>query len=93
MVGWERGYGHRAYFKWDESYRHEGTDYAVFGAFAHAASFSCKKGQRFKQGQYLGKMGSSGGNYAPHIDYRQYIRIGGQLVDLSPNALEKQIHG
>ncbi len=89
----ERGYGLRAYFRWDLNYLFEGQEYAVFGAFAHAKSFQVNEGARVKQGDILGLMGSSGGNYAPHIDYRQWISIEGVIVDLSPNALEVQLHG
>ena len=91
-VNTERGYGLRAYFRWDVEYQHDSQLYPVYGAFAHAASFNVKVGDRVKQGQEIGRQGNSGGNYAPHIDYRQYIRFNGSIIDLSPNALEKQIH-
>ena len=92
-VRYEKGYGNRAYFEWDVEYEHNGDYYKVRGAFAHAASFSVKTGDCVKQGQLIGFQGSTGGNYPPHIDYRQWIHLNSQVVDLSPNALEKQIHG
>jgi murein DD-endopeptidase MepM/ murein hydrolase activator NlpD len=91
-VQWERGYGNRAYFRWDLNYVHQGIEYAVYGAFAHASSFSIAKGDRVSQGQKIGIQGSSGGNYPPHIDYRMWIVIDNSKFDLSPNALEAQIH-
>lgn len=93
QVGNERGYGNRAYFTWDVKYFYQGSAYQVYGAFAHASKFIVNKGEKVGQGQLVGYQGATGGNYAPHIDYRQWIYVDGKLIDLSPNALEKQLHG
>ena len=91
-VRWESGYGNRAYFTWDVKYTYQKHSYPVYGAFAHAKSFSVKPGDRVTQGELIGKQGSTGGNYPPHIDYRQWIEVSNQIIDLSPNALERQLH-
>ncbi len=70
-----------------------GKRYPIKGAYAHAKSFSVRKGDYVKQGQYIGVMGGTGGNYTypPHVDFRLWINYGSKIVDLSPNVVEKQL--
>lgn len=91
-VGWEGGYGNRCHVTYEVTYNFNGKSYPVKGAYAHATSFSVAQGDRVKQGQVIGKQGGTGGNYPPHIDYRQWIEVNHQVIDLSPNVLESQLH-
>jgi murein DD-endopeptidase MepM/ murein hydrolase activator NlpD len=48
-------------------------------SYSHLSSIAVKRGQQVRQGQLLGRVGSSGHSTGPHLDYR--IKIGGQFVD------------
>jgi murein DD-endopeptidase MepM/ murein hydrolase activator NlpD len=69
----------------------KGRRYLVKGAYAHGKSFAVKVGQYVRQGEAIGVMGNSGGNYPLHVDFRLWIEAEGKLVDLSPNLLEAQL--
>lgn len=90
-VAFEGGYGNRCYVEYDVKFVYQGQSYTIVGAYAHAKSFSVAAGQRVKQGDAIGIMGGTGGNYAPHVDYRMWIDVSGRKIDLSPNVVEAQL--
>jgi murein DD-endopeptidase MepM/ murein hydrolase activator NlpD len=92
FVGWENGYGNRCRIAYDIKFKLNGVNYPVFGAYAHAQSFNVKRGQIVNQGDIIGIEGGTGGNYPSHVDYRQWIEVNGQIIDISPNLLESQLH-
>ncbi|MGK7933133.1 MAG: M23 family metallopeptidase [Microcystaceae cyanobacterium] len=91
-VGWEGGYGNRCRMAYDIKFKLNGKEYPVLGAYAHAKSFHVKIGQRVNQGDKIGIEGGTGGRYPSHVDYRQWIVVNGQVIDLSPNILEAQLN-
>ena len=90
-VGWEGSYGNRCHFDFNIFFEYAGQLYRIKGAYAHATSFSVRKGDYVKQGQYIGVMGDTGGDYDPHVDFRLWINYGNRIVDLSPNVVEEQL--
>jgi murein DD-endopeptidase MepM/ murein hydrolase activator NlpD len=92
FVGWENGYGNRCRIAYEVKFNFNGKNYPVYGAYAHAKSFNIKRGQIVSQGEIIGVEGGTGGNYPSHVDYRQWIEVNGQLIDISPNLLESQLH-
>ena len=90
-VGAEGSYGNRCHFDFYIFFEHSGKLYPIKGAYAHAKSFSVRKGDYVRQGQYIGVMGGTGGDYPPHVDFRLWINDGSKIVDLSPNVVEKQL--
>ncbi|MBE7385773.1 MAG: M23 family metallopeptidase [Leptolyngbya sp. SIO1E4] len=90
-VAVERGYGNRCYIKFNIAFELDGRKYPVFGAFAHAESYSVEPGQVLHQGESIGVMGSSGGDYPVHVDLRLWIEVDGTRIDLSPNVIEAQL--
>lgn len=48
-------------------------------SYSHLSSIAVKRGEQVRQGQMLGRVGSSGHSTGPHLDYR--IKINGQFVD------------
>lgn len=92
-VGAEGSYGNRCHVDFFIFFELSGKFYRIKGAYAHAKSFSVRKGDYVKQGQYIGVMGGTGGNYTypPHVDFRLWINYGSRVVDLSPNVVEKQL--
>lgn len=91
-VGWEGGYGNRCRILYDIKFTFNKVEYPVYGAYAHAKSFNVTQGQRVNQGDIIGIEGSTGGRYPSHVDYRQWISVNGQIIDISPNILEFQLH-
>lgn len=91
-VSWEGGYGNRCRIAYDIKFNLNGTEYPVFGAYAHAKSFNVTQGQRVNQGDIIGIEGGTGGRYPSHVDYRQWIMVNGQVIDISPNILEAQLN-
>lgn len=94
-VGLEGSYGHRCHFDFFIFFELSGKLYQIKGAYAHAKSFSVRKGDYIKQGQYIGEMGGTGSGgrpiYPVHVDFRLWINYGRKTVDLSPNVVEKQL--
>ena len=90
-VGWEGSYGNRAHIQFDVLLPFNGTLYPLKGAYAHAASFSVQAGDTIQQGQVIGKMGGTGGNYPDHVDLRLWIEIDGKIIDVSPNLVDASI--
>ncbi len=60
FTGWVRGYGNLT------KIRHNGT-YST--NYAHQSKILVKRGQRVKQGQIIGKVGSTGWSTGPHLHY------------------------
>jgi murein DD-endopeptidase MepM/ murein hydrolase activator NlpD len=90
-VGNEGGYGLRCHIDFAVFLELAGRRYWVKGAYAHARSFSVAVGQSVKQGEAIGVMGNTGGNYPLHVDFRLWIDYQGRVVDVSPNVLEAQL--
>lgn len=88
-VGEEKGYGLRCHIRYDTPFFWEGQRHAVTAAFAHAKSFGVKEGYKVDQGEIIGFMGNSGGNYPLHVDYRLTAQINGVLTDISPNLYDR----
>lgn len=86
----EGGYGLRCHIAYNFELLVEGIWHRCYGAYAHAESFAVKEGDKITQGMFIGKQGSSGGNYAPHVDYRCGIGMG-VMTDISPNWIDMQI--
>lgn len=99
-VGSERGYGNRCYVQFGFTFSFQGKAYDVYGAYAHAQSFSVSTGDIVRQGETIGVMGGTSGSnftFPEHIDFRLWIVVPGSLVgssqstvivDVSPNVIE-----
>lgn len=48
-------------------------------SYSHLSKIHVRKGERVKQGQMIGRVGSTGYSTGPHLDYR--VKIGGRFVD------------
>lgn len=59
----------------------------IMTAYAHHSALLVKKGQRVKQGDVIGKVGSTGHSTSPHVHY-EYI-VNGKQVDPAKVALPK----
>ncbi|NCJ05191.1 peptidoglycan DD-metalloendopeptidase family protein [Synechococcales cyanobacterium C] len=94
-VGLEGGYGHRCHIHTNLTYRHQGQDYPLWTAYAHAQSFNVRVNDKILPGQEIGVEGGTGrlgrNDYPDHVDFRTWIHVGGQSVDVSPNAIEAQL--
>ncbi|NER20839.1 MAG: LysM peptidoglycan-binding domain-containing protein [Symploca sp. SIO1C2] len=93
--GREGGYGRRVHLQLDVTYEFEGNRYQVYQAFAHLQSIWVSVGQIIGQGEQIGVMGGSGANsdndYPLHIDLSTYIFVSGTLVQINPQALDRQL--
>ena len=71
--------------------------YGYITRYAHLSAFDCKKGQKLKRGQLVGKVGSTGLSVAPHLHYE--VRYNGVALnpinyffnDLSPAEYQQLI--
>ncbi len=88
----EPGYGNRCHIDFDITVRFQGQDYPLYGAYAHAESFSVEPGQHIAQGEPIGIMGKTGGDYGEHVDFFTWIVVDGQIIGVSPNVVEQQLH-
>ena len=70
MAGWNGAYGQYVRIK-------HGNGYAT--AYAHMSRIGVKTGQRVRQGQIIGYVGSTGQSTGPHLHFE--IKINGNLVD------------
>jgi murein DD-endopeptidase MepM/ murein hydrolase activator NlpD len=73
--------GHGRYVKVD----HEG---GAKTSYSHLSAIAVKNGQRVKQGQVIGKVGSTGYSTGPHLHYQLWV--GGKLVDALKAKLPHQ---
>jgi murein DD-endopeptidase MepM/ murein hydrolase activator NlpD len=93
--GQEGGYGQRVHLQLNVTYDFLGKQYQVYQAFAHLQEISVSVGQTVEQGEQVGIMGGSGASsdhdYPLHVDLSTYIFIGGELVQLNPQALDRQL--
>ena len=93
--GKEGGYGRRVHIQLDVSYEFGGKKYQVYQAFAHLQEILVHVGQVVKQGDQIAVMGGSGAfsdnDYPLHVDLSTYIFLNGSLVQLNPQALDKQL--
>ncbi|HEY9300885.1 N-acetylmuramoyl-L-alanine amidase [Microcoleus sp. FACHB-53] len=93
--GKEGGYGRRVHIQLDVTYEFQGKKYQVYQAFAHLQAISVSVGQVVGQGGQIGIMGGSGASsdndYPLHVDLSTYLFINGNLVQLNPQALDKQL--
>lgn len=93
--GEEGGYGRRIHIQLDVSYEFGGKKYQVYQAFAHLQEILVSVGQEVEQGQLIGIMGGSGAfsdhDYPLHVDLSTYLFINGNLVQLNPQALDRQL--
>jgi len=69
FAGWQGAYGN--YIKIDH-----GGGFAT--AYAHLSKMNVKKGDRVRQGQLIGKVGTTGRSTGPHLHYEMYKN--GELV-------------
>ena len=93
--GREGGYGRRVHLQLDVSYEFQGKKYQVYQAFAHLQEILVSFGQVIGQGERIAIMGGSGansdGDYPPHVDLSTYLFMNGTLVQLNPQALDRQL--
>lgn len=93
--GKEGGYGRRVHIQLNATYEFKGKKYQVYQAFAHLQEIWVKVGDVVGQGDQIGVMGGSGAssdsNYPPHVDLSTYLFINGNLVQLNPQALDRQL--
>ncbi len=93
--GQEGGYGRRVHIQLDVTYEFQGKKYQVYQAFAHLQEILVSVGQVVGQGERIGTMGGSGASsdhdYPLHVDLSTYIFINGTLVQLNPQALDRQL--
>jgi len=93
--GREGGYGRRVHLQLDVSYEFQGKKYQVYQAFAHLQEILVSFGQVIGQGEKIGIMGGSGansdGDYPLHVDLSTYLFMNGTLVQLNPQALDRQL--
>jgi hypothetical protein len=79
----------------DVSYEYKGKKYQVYQAFAHLQEIRVSQGQTISQGESIGIMGGSGSNsdsdYHPHVDLSTYFFLDRALVQLHPQALDRQL--
>ena len=94
-AGKEGGYGRRVHIQLDVSYDFNGKSYPVCQAYAHLQKILVSEGQIIRQGQQIAIMGGSGArsdaDYPLHVDLSTYIFIDRKLVQLNPQALDKQL--
>ena len=72
VVTSSRNGGHGLYVKLD----HDGPYHT---SYSHLSKLTVKKGQRVKQGDLIGKVGSTGASTGPHLHYEFHIK--GKAVD------------
>ncbi|MBD2655419.1 N-acetylmuramoyl-L-alanine amidase [Synechocystis sp. FACHB-383] len=93
--GKEGGYGRRVHLQLDVSYDFQGKKYQVYQAFAHTQEILVSVGQVVGQGEQIAIMGGSGASsdhdYPLHVDLSTYLFINGKLVQLNPQALDRQL--
>jgi murein DD-endopeptidase MepM/ murein hydrolase activator NlpD len=93
--GREGGYGRRVHMQLDVTYEFQGKKYQVYQAFAHLQKILVSVGQVIGQGEQIAIMGGSGAssdhNYPLHVDLSTYLFINGNLIQLNPQALDKQL--
>lgn len=75
FAGWSGGYGNFIKLRHNSTY---GTNYA------HLSRFAVSAGDRVRQGQVIGYVGSTGWSTGPHLHYE--MTVNGQLVN--PNEVE-----
>jgi murein DD-endopeptidase MepM/ murein hydrolase activator NlpD len=93
--GQEGGYGRRVHIQLDVTYEFQGKKYQVYQAFAHLQEILVSVGQAVGQGEQIAIMGGSGAfsdhDYPLHVDLSTYLFIDGNLVQLNPQALDRQL--
>lgn len=93
--GEEGGYGRRVHIQLNVTYEFQGKTYQVYQAFAHLQEILVSVGQVVEQGQQIAIMGGSGAfsdhEYPLHVDLSTYLFINGNLVQLNPQALDRQL--
>jgi hypothetical protein len=93
--GRENGYGRRIHIQLDVAFEFQGRRYQVFQAYAHLQKILVSQGQTITQGQQIGVQGGSGSNgdndYPIHVDLSTYVQMGGEIVQLNPQALDLQL--
>jgi len=93
--GQEGGYGRRVHLQLDVTYEFKGKKYQVYQAFAHLQEILVSVGQLIGQGEQVAIMGGSGASsdsdYPLHVDLSTYLFINGNLVQLNPQALDRQL--
>jgi hypothetical protein len=93
--GLEGGYGNRVTIETDIRYNYQGADYIVYTAYAHNDELFVSKGDFVESGDLIAEMGGTGSgggtSYPAHVDFRTWIIVDGDVVDVSPNLLESQI--
>jgi len=93
--GREGGYGRRVHLQLDVTYEFQGKKYQVYQAFAHLQEILVSVGQVVEQDEQIAIMGGSGASsdndYPLHVDLSTYLFINGNLVQLNPQALDRQL--
>jgi murein DD-endopeptidase MepM/ murein hydrolase activator NlpD len=93
--GREGGYGRRIHLQLDVQFEFQGKKYQVYQAFAHLQEILVSVGQNVEQGDQIAIMGGSGASsdhdYPLHVDLSTYLFVNGNLVQLHPQALDKQL--
>ncbi|MCT0200484.1 N-acetylmuramoyl-L-alanine amidase [Synechococcus sp. CS-1325] len=94
-AGNEGGYGRRVHVQLDIKFKYQGRPFTVFQAYAHLQQIQVSQGQKISQGQQIGVMGGSGASgdndYPPHVDLSTYLFVEKEMVQLNPQALDRQL--
>ncbi len=78
IAGWQGSYGRKVSIRHNDTYT---TNYA------HMSRIAVKRGQRVKQGEVIGYVGSSGLSTGPHVHYelvKRGVKINPLTADLPP---------
>ena len=70
FAGWKSGYGYYVRLRHSSNYK---------TAYAHLHSIATARGRRVKQGQIIGRVGSTGLSTGPHLHYE--IMLGGRHIN------------
>jgi LysM repeat protein len=93
--GREGGYGRRIHIQLDIMFEFQGKKLQVYQAYAHLQEIRVSLGQVVVQGQQIGVMGGSGASsdadYAPHVDLSTYVFLNKELIQVNPQALDRQL--
>lgn len=94
-AGLDGGYGLRVTVETDVAFTIAGEEYTVYQAYGHNEALHVRRGEFIEPRHVLATMGGTGQSgavrYGEHVDLRTWIDVGPRRVDLSPNALDRQL--